>query len=359
MAGRGRGGDRGGVRRGEGVGPPAPVLFADMHAHFLLAAQHLRRPLVRRGPDPIPLWPLGARTDLDGALAGGLACITFAVYVPWSPFFWVRRSDATVAQIRAFQRVIRQCGGRLRQVRTGAEALAAARAGALAGVLSIEGGHSLDGDLDNLKAFAALGVRMLTLTHFEANDLADAAEAGAKPHAGLSAFGIRAVREMASLGVIPDVAHASERAVEQALDVAGGPVACSHTGMRALCDRPRNLSDRLAKRMAASGGLVGIHFFPPFLTLGSLRAPLARLIDHVVHAAAVAGPAHVALGSDMDGPTWTPDGISGPRDFPAIAEALSARGFPDADVRGIAGLNYLRLLDRTAQAARDGIMTSG
>lgn len=319
-------------------------LFADLHSHFLLNARYLGRDFDRVGRDAFPWGPFGNRLCLEGARKGGVGLVTFAAYAPASPVFWVSRVEATLAQFRAFDRIVAAAGGRLRAVRTGTEARAAALEGAVGGVLAVEGGHSLGGDLANLDVFARRGVRLLTLTHFVPNDLADAAEFPWRPHGGLSALGRRALVSMARLGILPDVAHASDAVARQVLDAFPGPVLSSHTGMRALCDRPRNLPDELARGIARSGGLVGIILFPPYLG-GPLRGSLDRLLDHLVHAASVAGPDHVAIGSDLDAFTWTPAGIGGHADFPRIAEGLSCRGFSDGEVGGIMGGNVLRVLD--------------
>ncbi len=321
-------------------------VFMDLHSHWLMNGHYLRHPLSRSRPDPLPFGPFGNRVDLDGALRGGVGCVTFAAYAPLSPLFWVPRSEATLAQIRTFYRVARESGGRLRPVRTGTEARSAAADGVVAGVLSVEGGHSLDGNPAMLDAFAELGVRSLTLVHFVANDLGDASESARKPWSGLSPLGRVVVSRLRSLRILPDVAHLSDDGVEQVLGLAGGPVITSHTGMRALVDRPRNLPDGLARGIARSGGVAGIILFPPFLYGRSvLRQPLDRFLDHVCHAAWVMGPAHVAVGSDMDGYTWTPRGIGGYSDWPVLGDGLARRGFSAGEVEGILGGNALRVLD--------------
>lgn len=320
--------------------------YVDLHSHWLVNGHYLRRPLARRRPDPLPWGAFGNRVDLGTAREGGVGCITFTVYVPSSPLFWVRRSEATLAQIRTFYRVARESEGRLRPARTGTEVRKAAADGVVAGVLAIEGGHSLDGNPALLDVYAELGVRFLTLVHFTANDLGDAAEGARKPWGGLSPLGREVLSRMAALRIVPDVAHLSDAGVEQVLDLAGGPVMTTHTGMRALADRPRNLPDGLARGIARSGGVAGIILFPPYLDgRRPLSQPLDAFLDNVCHAAWVMGPDHVAVGSDMDGWTWTPRGIRGYGDWGLLADGLARRGFSPAEVSGILGGNALRLLD--------------
>jgi len=63
-----------------------------------------------------------------------------------------------------------------------------------------------------------------------------------------------------------------------------------------------------------------------------------------VHGALVAGPEHVGIGTDFDGYVWSARHIREARHYPAITEALSRRGFSQAELRGILGGNYLRVL---------------
>ena len=318
------------------------MLFADMHSHFLLNAYYLGRPFNHGGRDRFPFGPFGNRLDLEGCLEGGLRCLTFTAYVP----FAVSEVQAYVAQLRLVERIAQASSGKVVVARTGAQARAVAESGRLAAVLAVEGGHSIGKDLRNLRELGCIGARMLTITHFVANALGDSSQSPYKPHGGLSAFGRKAVREMQGLGIIPDVAHLSDDGVRQVLDMATGPIVCSHTGMRALCPIPRNLPDDLARAIARTGGLVGVVLFPPYLEHRALRVPFERFLDHVVHAAHTVGPEHVAIGSDFDGWTWTPDGFRGPRDMSMIAEGLVRRGFSDSEIAAICFENYLRLLDQ-------------
>jgi membrane dipeptidase len=322
------------------------AVFMDLHSHWLINGHYLRHPLSALRPDRLPFGPFGNRIDIEDAARAGVRCVTFTAYAPVSPLFWVPRSEATLAQIRTFYRVARESGGRLRPARTGVEARAAAADGAVAGVLAVEGGHSLDGNPAMLDAFAELGVRFLTLVHFKANELGDAGESSRKPWGGLSPLGREVVSRMRALRIVPDVAHLSDDGVHQVLDLTDGPVVSTHTGMRALVDRPRNLPDGQARGIARSGGVVGIILFPPYL---DGRHPMGqsvdRFLDHVCHAAWVMGPRHVAVGSDMDGFTWTPRGLRGYADWPILSEGLARRGFSPPEIQGILGGNALRVLD--------------
>jgi microsomal dipeptidase-like Zn-dependent dipeptidase len=139
------------------------------------------------------------------------------------------------------------------------------------------------------------------------------------------------------LGMIVDLAHASERTIDDVL--AGGdlPLVVSHTGVRATCDSPRNLSDRHIAAIAAKGGLIGIGFFEAAVC-GTTSDDIARAM---AHAASVGGVDHVALGSDFDGAVATPFDTTG---LAQIVQALIDLGVPDADIVKMIGGNAERFL---------------
>jgi membrane dipeptidase len=124
--------------------------------------------------------------------------------------------------------------------------------------------------------------------------------------------------------MFPDLAHMSDKAMGQAVAASEGPVVCSHTGMRALCDRPRNLADAEARRIAATGGMIGIAWYAPMLTPGRSRngATLDTFLDHCCHAAMVVGAGRVGIGTDLDAAIWTPAGLRDHGDFPRILHLL-------------------------------------
>ncbi len=329
-----------------GVTRAAVQCGVDMHSHFLLFAHHLGHRFSRpSGEDGLP-GPLADRISLEYALAGGVRCITFAVYVPVGRWGGI---PAVMDQIDTFERVVAESGGRLVRARTGTEARQIAAAGGVAGVLAVEGGHGLDVDPGALQRLADRGVRMITLTHLVSSALADTAESPWRPHGGLAPAGRDVVRRMGRLGMFPDLAHMSVDAMDQALAESEGPVVCSHTGMRACCDRPRNLADAQARRIAATGGMIGIFWFAPYLSRDVLRAgvSLETFLDHCCHAASVAGAGHVGIGTDLDAAFWLPTGLRDHRDFPSVADGLRRRGLSPAEVDGIMGDNYLRLLGDT------------
>ncbi|HET7026936.1 MAG TPA: membrane dipeptidase [Candidatus Limnocylindrales bacterium] len=207
-----------------------------------------------------------------------------------------------------------------------------------AGVLSIEGAHALDGDLANLRLLVEAGYRILGLTHLGDNEFAGSAH-GLARH-GLTPLGRDLVARLEASSILVDVAHASVRTIDDVLTVASRPVIASHTGVTATCPSPRNLSDAQLRGIAATGGVVGIGFWPT-ATCGHDAAAIARSI---VHAISIVGPDHVALGSDFDGAPGIPFDASG---LALLTEALLADGLDEAAIRRVMGENVLTLLART------------
>ena len=206
---------------------------------------------------------------------------------------------------------------------------------AIGGWLGIEGAHALDGDLNNLDELYAAGFRMISPTHFFDNDIAGSAH-GIEKY-GLTDKGREFVGRMEAKRMFIDIAHASPKTIDDILAMATRPVVVSHTGVKGTCDNNRNLSDDQLRRIAATGGVIGIGFWDTAIC-GEDAAAIARAIKY---AASIAGVEHVALGSDFDGSVKVPFDASG---VPLITEALIAEGFSDNDIALIMGGNVLRLL---------------
>lgn len=206
------------------------------------------------------------------------------------------------------------------------------------GWLGIEGAHALDNKLENLDALYNAGFRMISPTHFFDNDLAGSAH-GIEKY-GLTDKGRELVRRMESRRMLVDIAHASPRAIDDVLAMATRPVVVSHTGVKGTCDNNRNLSDEQLRRVAATGGVIGIGFWDTAVCGEDARS-VARAIKY---ATGIAGVEHVALGSDFDGSVKVPFDTSGEA---LITEALIAEGLGDADIALLMGGNVLRLLSES------------
>lgn len=205
----------------------------------------------------------------------------------------------------------------------------------VAGLLAIEGAHALGPDLAGLDAIEDAGFRMVGLAHFFDNAVAGSAHGVEK--GGLTTLGRELVAELEGRRMMVDVAHSSLRTIDDVLTMVQRPVVASHTGVCGVCDNARNLPDEQLRGIAATGGIVGIGFWPTACG-GDDAAAIARSI---VYAADVAGVDHVGLGSDFDGGVAVPFDASG---MALLTEALLAEGMDEASIHKALGGNAIRVL---------------
>lgn len=263
-----------------------------------------------------------------------------ALALGWPRATWrsrLARAEHHAARLAGFAAA---SGGQLTLVRTAADLDAflerrAADPILVAGLLAIEGAHALDGDLANVERLDAAGFRMVGLTHFFDNVFAGSAHGLAK--GGLTGAGRELVAELERRRILVDVAHASAATIDDVLATASRPVVASHTGVRAVADNQRNLTDDQLRGLAATGGMVGIGFWPT-ASGGDDAASIARSIAHAV---SVVGADHVGLGSDFDGAVPTPFDISG---MGLLTAALLDEGLDDATIAAVMGGSAIRML---------------
>jgi microsomal dipeptidase-like Zn-dependent dipeptidase len=210
------------------------------------------------------------------------------------------------------------------------------------GLLAIEGAHVLDDEAANVDRLFDAGYRMVGLAHFFDNAFAGSAHGIAK--GGLTAAGREVVARLEARSMIVDLAHASAATIDDALAIATRPLVVSHTGVRGTADNSRNLSDDQVRGVAATGGVIGIGFWPT-ASGGDDAASIARSISHAV---AIVGAEHVALGSDFDGGVPVPFDVSG---LPLLTAALLAEGLDEATIAAVMGGSAVRFL-RAALPAR-------
>ena len=264
----------------------------------------------------------------------------------WPPATWGSLLARAEYQAGRLQAMADRSGGRLTLIRQRGdlEAFLARRATdprIVGGLLAIEGAHALDGDPANLDRLAAAGYRMVAPTHFFDNDFAGSAHG--VQGGGLTSLGRELIGRLEGASVIVDLAHASARTVDDVLSMATRPVVASHTGVRGTADNARNLSDEQLRGIAATGGMVGIGFWPT-ATGGEDAASIGRAI---AYAAGVIGVEHVGLGSDFDGAVPVPFDASG---LALVTESLLAHGFDEAAIGRIMGGNAIDLLRRCLPA---------
>ncbi|KZL20199.1 Membrane dipeptidase (Peptidase family M19) [Pseudovibrio axinellae] len=205
----------------------------------------------------------------------------------------------------------------------------------IAGVLGTEGGHALDGDIKNVDRLYDGGLRMMGLQHFFDNKLGGSLHGQSK--AGLTDFGKEVVRLMEEKEMIVDLAHSSPAVIKDVLAMSSRPVVVSHTGVRGICNTPRNLTDTQVREISAKGGLIGIGFWDAAACDISPKG-VANSIDYAV---SIAGIDHVALGSDFDGAVTTAFDTS---EYAVLAQELMKKGFTQEQIAAVMGENIIRFL---------------
>jgi membrane dipeptidase len=294
-------------------------------------------------------------TDIPRLREGMVGAQFWSVYVPPRAIA-EGAAKVQLEQIDIAKQIFARYPDVFQETLTSGEVLAAFRAGRIASVMGIEGGHVIENSLGALRAYYELGVRYMTLTHSDNTDWADAATASPR-HGGLTAFGREVVREMNRLGMLVDLSHTSSGTMHAALDASEAPVIFSHSSARSVTNVPRNVPDDVLRRLPANGGVVMITFVPQFLsqdvadwlrdgsaTIGGPRprATMDDVIRHIEHVRRVAGIDHVGIGGDFDGIEQTPLGLEDVSKYPLLFAELSRRGWSEADLRRLAGENILR-----------------
>lgn len=335
----------------------------------------------------------GLMTDIPRLRAGHVGGQFWSVYIS-AQFDGPVAVQMTLEQIDIVKGMAARYPDVFEMAYTADDVLRAHKAGKVASLIGIEGGHQINDSLPVLRQMYAAGARYMTLTHAINNRWADSATANPQ-HDGLTAFGEAVVREMNRTGLLVDLSHVSEATMKDALAVSQAPVIYSHSGAKGVADHARNVSDEVLGLVAKNHGVVMVNFAvnyvsearnrwaadrsaerarfnaPPFggLYIGQPErakaaldawdkahpAPpvtLAMVADHVEHIAKVCGVDCVGIGSDFDGIPETPVGLEGVDKFPDLLAELARRGWSDADLAKLAGGNVLRALREAEVVAK-------
>jgi membrane dipeptidase len=291
-------------------------------------------------------------TDIPRLRQGGVGMQFWSVYVP-ARLGGDAAVRATFEQIDVVHRMTQRWPETFELARTVADAERIFKAGRIASMIGMEGGHSIDGSLATLRKAYAAGARYLTLTHSTNVPWADSATDTPKL-GGLSSFGEDVVRELNRLGMLVDLSHTSPETMEDALRISRAPVIFSHAGARAVRDHARNVPDTILRLLPANGGVVMVTFVPAFIA-SSPRATLGQVADHIDHIRKVAGIDHIGLGGDFDGIVAVVEGLEDVSKYPDLTAELLRRGYSDEDVRKVIGGNVLRVWREAERVA----LTSG
>ena len=341
---------------------------------------------------PVPEGGAPLMTDIPRLRAGRVGGQFWSVWVPTD----LEGNDAvqaTLEQIDLVKRMAAAYPADFQMAYTAADVRRIHRSGKIASLIGLEGGHSINDSLATLRMMYDLGARYMTLTHTRNTAWADSAT-DTPAHGGLTAFGKDVIREMNRLGMLVDLSHASPDAMKAVLAVTEAPVIFSHSSARAINSHPRNVDDDVLQLVARNGGVVMVNFYPAYVSEAANQweadfaaehtrynsppyaglyigqperakaaldawekahpkpvVTLSEVADHIEHIRKVAGVDHVGIGSDFDGIPAGPQGLEGVDRYPALLAEMMRRGWSDADVAKLAGLNVLRVMEQAEQVA--------
>jgi len=277
--------------------------------------------------------------DLPRMREGGIDLQLMAIFTPKS-----RVGDEALAfaldMTAAVHRTLREGAGAFCLIREADDLACLGQTPAI--MLHLEGVTPLAGQLERLELLEALGFRSVGLTHNHANEAAGGCGC-ADEDDRLTPFGAALVEALLARGFLLDVAHLGQRSLEAVLELGGGPLVSTHTGMGALRPRKRNLTDAQVQAIAGTGGLVAIDFVPQHL-LSEAGATREDVFRHIDHAVSLVGAAHVGIGSDFDGYETPLGGMPDATAYPWLTERMLQAGYADDAVRQIIGGNFLRIL---------------
>jgi membrane dipeptidase len=341
-----------------------------------------------------------ATTHLDAVRMreGGLDAQFFSVWV--EPEFYGTGGEGAIARADAQVEAVRALASRHPEIWTLATTAADVRRahdeGKLAALLGLEGGYAINERLARVGHYFERGVRYMTPTWTHSLSWAGSSGDAEGAARGLNDFGRAVIREMNRLGMLVDVSHVSDRTFRDMVETSTSPIVATHSNCRALTDVPRNLTDDMIRAIAATGGVVCVVYYPGFLEPGwkarkdaveaeiqplieeaergaggdgSLRriaadrvrarefaarlapVPYTRVADHIDHVVRLTSVEHVGCGSDFDGITATPAGLSSVAELPNLTGELLRRGYTAEDVTKILGGNVLRVMEETERRA--------
>jgi membrane dipeptidase len=339
-------------------------------------------------------------TDIPRLREGGVGAIFFSVYVAASYVNGNHSANRALQMIdTVYQDIIHRYPDTFTLALTAADIEHAHKKHKIAALMGIEGGHAIEDSPRLLRDYYRLGVRYMTLTHFNTNNWADSSgdidDPAVQHHNGLTPFGKDVVREMNRLGMIVDISHTSDKTFYDALETSQAPIIASHSACRAITDVPRNMTDDMIRALARKGGVIQININCGFISqksadaeknsplrarylqlmkepgtdpaqakseMGALetemqkqqvRATLDDVVAHIDHVRQIAGIEAIGIGTDFDGITCTPVGLDDVSKFPNLTRALLLKDYSANDIKKIYGGNTLRLMRQVEKVAAE------
>jgi len=384
---------------------PEPESAAQLHERLLVLDSHLDTPanLSKPGFDIMADNPsvLGSvQVDLPKMTRGGLDGGFWVIFMPQGPLDEASFEAARTAALTRSDEILTMVSDHPESFElayTSEDAARIAATGKRIVYQSIENSYPIGTDLSLVKTFYDRGVRFIGPVHFRDNQFADSAtDLSASDFGGLSPLGEDLVREANRLGMVLDGSHAADSTVDDMIALSTTPLILTHTGVKAVYDHPRNISDDLLRKIADDGGVIQINAYGGYLealsptperqaALDELqtefegispitadaetrerymarmdevdasfpppRSTFEKFMEHMNHALEVVGPDHIGMGADWDGG----GGVEGMEDvsfLPKVTERLLAEGYSEADIQKIWSGNMLRMLQQ-AEAGKE------
>lgn len=349
--------------------PPIPVF--DGHNDVLLRLYR------SASADPVADFLNGEEAghiDLKKARTGGFAGGMFALFSPPAarprgsgqqmagaryslplpePLPIEEARQSAVGELAILLRIVRASHGAVAICRNAAEIKSAMARGALAVVLHIEGADAIDDKLHFLDVLYAAGLRSLGPVWSRPNIFGHGVPfrfpSGPDIGDGLTAAGENLVRACNEMKILIDLSHITEKGFWDVARLSKAPLVATHSNVHALCESPRNLTDKQLAAIRDTGGMVGLNFATCFLRPdGNMRTDtdVGLMVQHLDYLLEKLGEDHVGMWSDLDG-AMVPEKIGSVAGLPVLFEALRAKGYPEALLTKIASGNWLALLERT------------
>jgi membrane dipeptidase len=349
---------------------------------------------LNKNPDDISVRTEGGHFDYPRAKEGGLDAPFMSIYVPASLQETGGSKELADELIDMVEKLEADWPDKFAVARSPDDVRRHFESGLISLPMGMENGSPVEGDLDNLRHFHDRGIRYITLTHSENNEICDSSYAEDRKWEGLSPFGKEVVAEMNRLGIMVDVSHVSDRSFYDVLEITRAPVIASHSSCRRFTPEwERNMDDEMIRALAENGGVMQINFgsmfvredaykqstdfwkeFREYMEANGLdwdhedskrfrdeywkdreriRGDLSDIVAQIDHVVELAGIDHVGFGSDFDGVASLPVGLDDVSHYPDLIEALLEAGYTEEEIEKIAGGNLLRVWTEVERVAEE------
>ncbi|MFN8348154.1 MAG: dipeptidase [Spirosomataceae bacterium] len=336
-----------------------------------------------------------SKVDYPRMKRGGLDAIFFAVYLgqgPRNPEAHEAAKKRALGIFDAIHTTLKNTGSQAELATTPEDAVRIGKTGKRVIFIGVENGYAMGHDLPMLQKFYDLGARYMTLCHSSNNDICDSStDSKGAEYQGLSPLGEQVVKEMNRLGMIIDVSHVSDSTFYDAIRLSKVPIVATHSGARAVCNHPRNLTDDMLKALAKNGGVIQLNLLSDYIktippspereaamkslyekygikdrrgmaTLPEAEQQKARAefmdlnkkypiqlatvkdaVDHIDHIVKLIGIDHVGMGADFDGGGALADCFDVSQ-YENMTVELVRRGYSKKDIEKIWSGNFFRVM---------------